>query len=182
MSLYAAGLRGRDCCATRRGMGYWCCAQLDGRRERLALHCLGLAGYTVYQPRIKASRHTSVALFPSYAFVLIDLQWHAARWSPGVLRLITNGGEGPAHVPDRIIDELRSREGRDGLIALPRPPRPSGRFQPGDRVRITDGPLTGLVGMVAGMRPHQRIEVLLQMLGSLQRVELATAAVKPARE
>jgi hypothetical protein len=36
--------------------------------------------------------------------------------------------------------------------------------------------------MVAGMRPHQRIEVLLQMLGSLQRVELATAAVKPARE
>ena len=64
----------------------------------------------------------------------------------GVLRLITNGGEGPAHVPDRIIDELRAREGRDGLITLPRQPRPGDRFQPGDRVRITGGPLTGLVG------------------------------------
>ena len=160
-------------------MSYWCCGQLDRRRERLALHCLGLAGYTVYQPRIKAPRHTSVALFPSYAFVLIQLQWHAARWAPGVVRLITNGGEGPAHVPDRIIEELRAREGRDGLITLPPPPRPGDRFQPGDKVRVTTGPLTGFVGLVEGMRPHQRVEVLLQMLGGLQRVELATAAVKP---
>jgi transcription antitermination factor NusG len=158
---------------TSSGMSYWCCAQVDRRRERLALHCLALSGFQTYVPRIRAPQRTSTPLFPSYAFVRIELQWHAVRWSPGVLRLITNGGEGPAHVPDRIIDELRSREGRDGLIALPRSPHPGDRFQRGDKVRVTTGPLTGFVGLVESMRAHQRVEVLLQMLGSLQRVELA---------
>jgi transcriptional antiterminator RfaH len=105
---------------------------------------------------------------------------HTAQLAPGVIRLITNGGEGPAHVPDRIIEELRSREGRDGLITLPAPRRPGDQFRPGDKVRVTTGPLTGFTGLVEGMRPHQRVEVLLQMLGSLQRVELAVAGVRLA--
>jgi len=62
-------------------------------------------------------------LFPGYCFVFIELQWHAARWSPGTLGLIM-AGDGPAHVPEGVIDEIRSRE-RDGLIELPRPPRSS---------------------------------------------------------
>ena len=33
-------------------LSHWACAQLHAHHERLALHCLGLAGYTVYQPRI----------------------------------------------------------------------------------------------------------------------------------
>jgi hypothetical protein len=45
-------------------MGSWRCAQLDGRREAFALHCLTLAGYETYQPRIQSSRRNSVALFP----------------------------------------------------------------------------------------------------------------------
>ena len=53
-------------------------------------------------------RHTIVAqaapLFPGYAFVLIELQWHAARWSPGVHRLVLDGLQ-PA-VPDKVIAEL----------------------------------------------------------------------------
>jgi transcription antitermination factor NusG len=157
-------------------MAYWCCAQLNQRRERLALHCLGLAGHTVYQPRVRAAQKTTAALFPSYVFILIELQWHTARWSPGVVRLIQNGGEEPAHVPDRIIEELRGRE-RGGLIVLPPPPSPTPtrRFRSGDRVRIADGPLSGFVGLVAGMRPRERVEVLLQLLG---RVELEAAAVE----
>jgi transcriptional antiterminator RfaH len=95
------------------------------------------------------------------------------RWSgfvsPGVTRLNQNGGVEPARVPDRIIDGLRARE-RGGLFVLPPPP-----FQPGNRVRITHGPLVGFSGLVAGMRPHQRIEILLQMLG---RVELVATAVE----
>jgi hypothetical protein len=31
------------------------------------------------------------ALLPRYAFVLIELQWHAARWSLGVVRLVLDG-------------------------------------------------------------------------------------------
>jgi transcriptional antiterminator RfaH len=142
----------------------------------LALHCLGLAGYRSYVPRIAGPRKTSVALFPTYVFISIDLQWHTARWAPGVWKLIM-AGEQPARVPDRVLDELRSRE-RDGLVELPPPPRlqPLGpKFKSGDQVRISGGPFSGLVGLVDGLRPRQRVEILLATLG---RVEMATSAVE----
>jgi hypothetical protein len=37
-------------------MSYWACAQLETNRERLALHCLGLAGFETYLPRIRDQR------------------------------------------------------------------------------------------------------------------------------
>ena len=37
----------------------WCCARLHGRHERLATHCLNLAGHAVYQPRIRSPRRGS---------------------------------------------------------------------------------------------------------------------------
>ena len=59
-------------------------------REALALHCLGLAGFVTYCPRLRAQRlshgrriEMRPLLFPGYCFVWIELQWHAARWSPG---------------------------------------------------------------------------------------------------
>jgi transcriptional antiterminator RfaH len=102
-------------------MSYWACAQLEANRERLALHCLGLRGFEVYLPRLRVKRITpgcntnvqAPALFPGYTLVLIELQWRAARWSPGVLRLVLDGDR-PARVPDEVIAELRGRE-RNGL-------------------------------------------------------------------
>jgi hypothetical protein len=59
---------------------------------------------------------------------------------------------------------LRGRE-RGGLIELPRPPG----LKRGDRVRITRGLFTGQVALFDGMRGHERVAVLLALLG---RVEL----------
>jgi transcription antitermination factor NusG len=158
---------------------YWAAAQLQPQRERLALHCLAGAGYTVYLPRLRQHRvshgrriETTPALFPGYAFVLIELQWHAARWAPGVTRIVLDGAA-PARVPDAVIAEIRSRE-RGGLVELP------ARFRPGDQVRVLRGPLARLVGLYAGMRPRERVEVLLAILGGAQRVTLAADAVEPA--
>jgi transcription antitermination factor NusG len=159
-------------------MAYWACAQIDGRHEALALRCLSIAGYNTYQPRVRSARRVSEPLFPSYVFITIQLQWHSARWAPGMRRIILAGDQ-PAHVPDAVIDGLRARE-RNGLVVLPRPPSSAPQFRPGDEVRIRSGPLTGLSGLVSGMR--QRVEVLLKMLGGLQRVELSAADVEPARE
>jgi transcriptional antiterminator RfaH len=109
-------------------------------------------------------------LFPGYAFVLIQLQWHAARWAPGVAMLIMDGDH-PARVPDGVITEIRGRE-RNGLIDLPRP-----GLRRGDRVRILHGPFAGRLALYAGMKPRERVEVLLSLLGGQQRVELPAADI-----
>lgn len=75
-----------------------------------------------------------------------------------------------------VITELHARERPNGLVVLPPPaPLSAPRFRLGDRVRITDGPLTGFSGPVDGMRPRQRVEILLELLG---RVELVASAVE----
>jgi transcription antitermination factor NusG len=82
----------------------------------------------------------------------------------------------PARVPDAIIAGLRAREGADGLIELPRPPG----LKRGDAVRVIHGPLQGLLGLYEGMKPHERVAVLLQFLGSQQRTVLPANAIELA--
>jgi hypothetical protein len=54
---------------------YWCCAQVEPRRERLASDCLALAGYQVYQPLLREQRCShgrkitvTPPLFPAICF------------------------------------------------------------------------------------------------------------------
>ena len=162
-------------------MSYWCACRLQVHREALALHCLGLNGYETYYPRLRDRRirfgrtiENRPPLFPCYAFVLIELQWHAARWTPGIFGLIMDGA-GPAKVPDGVIAEVRLRE-VNGLIELPEPP-----LRRGARVRILRGPFTGHLAIFADMKPRQRVEILLQLLGGEQRVTLAKKDIKVVR-
>jgi transcription antitermination factor NusG len=60
----------------------------------------------------------SARFSPGNAFLLIQLQWHAARWCPGVVRLVMDGLQ-PAKVPDAVIEEIRGREHK-GAIGLPK--------------------------------------------------------------
>jgi transcriptional antiterminator RfaH len=128
-------------------------------------------GFTLSGP--SRAREKSTWLFPGYAFVWIELQWHAARWSPGVIRLVSSGGAEPAKVPVSVIDDLKSRE-RNGFVVLP---QPSG-LKRGDKVQITHGPLNGSIANFEGMRPHQRVAILLTILGGQQRVELPKANIR----
>jgi len=163
-------------------MAYWCAARLQPHREALALHCLGLAGYTTYYPRLRERRirhgrrvEIRPPLFPGYAFIAIELQWHAARWTAGIINLIMDG-VGPAHVPDGVIDEIRRRE-VGGLIELAPPPA----LRRGARVRILHGPFTGHLAIFTDMRPRQRVEILLRLLGGEQRVTLAKKDIEVVR-
>jgi hypothetical protein len=40
------------------------------------------------------------------------------------------------------------------------------------------GPLQDQIGLLAALRPHERVLVLLQLLGGQQRVELARGAIE----
>jgi len=158
---------------------YWACAQLEPQRERLATHCLALGGFEVYCPRLREqvrNRGRKIVrtppLFPGYAFVLIVSAWWTARWSPGVRRLVMDG-EQPARVPDEVIADIRSRE-RNGLVELPKPRG----LMSGMKVRVISGPLHDQIGLLALLKPHERVLVLLQLLGGQQRVELARNAIE----
>ena len=39
-------------------------------------------------------------------------------------------------------------------------------------MRVVSGPLSEQIGMLAALRPHERVLVLLHLLGGQQRVEL----------
>jgi transcriptional antiterminator RfaH len=162
-------------------MPYWCCVQTAPAREAAAKHFLHLAGYgEIYLPRLRVvSRRQGrrvvqkLPLFPSYLFLLVTAGWWSARWCPGVARIITHGGVEPAHVPDELIKSLRARE-IDGAVELPKPPG----LKPGARLKITTGPLADHVAILVRMKPRERIEALLQLLGSEQKVTLARSAVE----
>jgi transcriptional antiterminator RfaH len=160
-------------------MPYWCCAQLMPSKAALALHCLAAAGYTTYYPRLREQRRSfgrtievRPPLFLNYAFVQIELQWYSARWAAGVCKLLMGGDGRPAVVSEVIISEIRARE-RNGLVELPKP-----QLVPGAKVRIVSGPLSGIEGLYAGMKPRERVEILLRLLGGQQRVMLPKDAIE----
>jgi transcriptional antiterminator RfaH len=159
-------------------VAYWTAAQLEPNRERITLHLLTRENFTVYAPRLRVRRtvrgrreDTEAPLFPGYCFVWIELQWHRARWCPGVVRLIMEGLR-PAKVSDAVIEEIRGRE-RNGAIELPQR-----LLKPGDRVRLLAGPFQGHLAIYAGMSGSERVAVLLQILGGQQRATLAQRDVE----
>jgi transcriptional antiterminator RfaH len=163
-------------------MPYWCAARLQPHREALALHCLGLGGFTVYYPRLRDQRfrhgrkvELRPPLFPGYAFISVVSSWWAARWAAGVINLIMDGAA-PARVPDAVIAEIRGRE-VGGLIELV----PPASLRRGVRVRILRGPFSGHLAIFADMKPRQRVEILLQLLGGEQRMTLAKKDIEVVR-
>jgi len=64
-----------------------------------------------------------------------------------------------------VITELRQREVR-GLIDLRRP------LQLGDTVRVARGPFRNQLGIYAGQASHERVAVLLTLLGGQHRVTM----------
>ena len=155
----------------------WTCVQTEMRRERIAQEHLTRAGFTIYLPRIKIRRpgHAPkiTPLFPSYLFAHIDLsRWISMRWSIAVLRILMDG-ERPARVPERIIMEVRKREGRDGLIDL----TPHSPLRKGAKVIVMRGSFKGLEGVFEATSPHDRVQILLSLLGQAVPVELPAADV-----
>jgi transcriptional antiterminator RfaH len=160
-------------------VAYWTAAQLEPNRERFALHMLVRENFIVYAPRLRERRiirgrreECETPLFPGYVFIQIVLQWSRARWCPGITRLVMDGIQ-PAKVSDAVIEEIRGRE-RNGAIELPKPRR----FKPGDQVRVISGPFGGHIGLYAGMKSHERVAVLLRLLGGQQRTELPADAIE----
>ena len=158
-------------------MSYWGVARTVVLCEQIVCRRLERIGFETYFPRVEVERRSqknrlykrAEPLFHAYIFVRLVLQWHEVRRTPDVTQIVMQGGV-PAQLDDAIVEALKARAGPDGLIRLPR--RGGLTFRRGDRIRVRGGPLTGRVGIFEGMRSHERVAVLLSLLGAPQRVEL----------
>jgi transcriptional antiterminator RfaH len=164
---------------------HWHVVQTHSRAEEKAAVHLLRQGYDIYLPRyLKRRRHARrsesipAPLFPRYLFVSFDR--HVQRWRPiqstiGVSRLVCNG-ETPASVPEEIIAELRGRENEGGFVRLER----RSRFARGDQIRVVDGIFHACLGLFEDMVDHERVAILLDLLGRKVRVVLHGDAVAAA--
>jgi transcription antitermination factor NusG len=114
-------------------------------------------------------------LFPAYCFTRIEMQCHAIRQCPGVIRPVTIGDDEPVHVPDEVIDALRKRE-RNGAIDLPTRRGPQAP-KIGDRVKIVFGLFAGHSGVFTKVS-RQQVGVLLLMFKAQRQVRLQRGAVE----
>lgn len=151
-------------------MTYWAVAMTKSCSENITQFNLNRQEFETYLPKylIKVGKEFKIKiLFPRYIFVKIKLQWHSINGTRGIIRLIMNETK-PAQISERIIHDLKSREDSKGMIVLPSAPK----FTSGQAVRVVKGPLEGYIGLYEGMRPNERIRVLIQMLGQTVPIEL----------
>lgn len=157
-------------------MAYWSVAQTESQREGVAANFLKQGEFETYLPKIvtkNGSRERVVPLFPTYIFVRVIDRWWSIRWSIGVLRVLM-ADEHPAIVDDKIVRAIQKREGENGLVKLPKPPR----LIRGQPIHITSGSFVGRVGVYDGMIGTDRVRVLLNLLGRSVPVSLRTADIQ----
>jgi transcription elongation factor/antiterminator RfaH len=149
---------------------------------RAELH-LGAQGFRTYLPRIqKTIRHARklktvrAPLFPGYLFVILDLErdrWLSVRSTMGVSRLVTTQDGGPVPVPVGIVESLIERTD-DDLMRL------DTELVKGQSVRVLSGPFADLIGTLARLDGAGRVQVLLQLMGTVVPVALHRSALAPA--
>ncbi len=169
-------------------MNRWYCAYTKPHAEVWARTNLWDRGFEVYLPQYRKRRrharrtdYVSAPLFPRYLFVSADLETGVFRgitFARGVSHLVSFGGQA-AIVPEQVIAEIRAYEGEDGLVDIDRGQGAASRYQPGDRVRVSEGPMVDSVGIFQAPTDDQRVFILLNLLGREVRVRVDASALSP---
>lgn len=158
----------------------WYLIYTKPREEEVAKINLERQGYTVYLPlayqhrrRLYRREQIIAPLFPRYLF--IELAQYIDNWSPirstlGVSSLVRFGME-PAVVPEELVNLLKVRVGPEGVIDL----TATAGFKPGSRVRIAEGGMTGYEGIFLASSSHDRVVILLDIVGKQVRVQVDAA-------
>lgn len=153
------------------GATTWFVAQLRPNCRALAERHLARQDFVTFCPTVRRTARRAgrfaereSPLFPGYLFVGAGpaQDWQAINGTRGVTRLVSGGREeSPARIAPALIAALRDRHCDE-----------SGAEQvaPGDRVELLRGPFADFVATVETVAPHQRIWVMLDVLGKATRV------------
>jgi len=129
----------------------------------------------VVEMRSGQKRKSERKFFPGYVLVhmeMSDAAWHLVKAVPGSLGFL--GGANPAPISDKQADAIlqRVQEGADK-------PKPKTLFEPGEVVRVTEGPFADFNGVVEEVNYEKsRLRVAVLIFGRSTPVELEFSQVE----
>ena len=155
----------------------WFTVYTKPRQEQVALDHLQRQGFRCLLPMAvnpyqrRSARDPRIEpLFPRYLFLnaVADQQsLGPVRSTRGVATLVRFGME-LARLPETVIEAInRRREPETGLVRLDPVP-----VEPGDKVKVFDGPLAGLEGIFKERKGERRALLLAMLLGTESTVEV----------
>lgn len=154
----------------------WYAVHTQARAEAKARLHLERQGFLTYLPRYRKQRRHArridvvpAPLFPRYLFIAAaDKQrWRAIQSTIGVSHLVCVGDR-PAEVQDSVVVALQNLHDAEGFVVLETSPR----FAPGEPVRVTGGAFANFIGLYEGLTDHQRVAILLDLLGRKVRMSI----------
>ncbi len=131
----------------------------------------------VIEMREGQKRRSDRKFFPGYVLVQMELDdetWHLVKDVPRVMGFIGGTSDRPAPISDREAQAIldRVQEGTEK-------PRPKVLFEPGEVVRITEGPFNDFNGVVEEVDYEKsRLRVAVSIFGRSTPVELEFGQVE----
>ncbi|GJM11284.1 MAG: transcription termination/antitermination protein NusG [Lysobacteraceae bacterium] len=131
----------------------------------------------VVEMRGGQKRRSERKFFPGYVLVQMDMDdetWHLVKDVPKVMGFIGGTADRPAPITEREADAILQRV-QDGTDK----PRPKVLFEPGELVRVVDGPFNDFNGVVEEVNYEKsRLRVAVLIFGRSTPVELEFGQVE----
>ncbi|MBR9856985.1 MAG: transcription termination/antitermination protein NusG [Gammaproteobacteria bacterium] len=131
----------------------------------------------VVEMRAGQKRKSERKFFPGYVLVQMqmnDATWHLVRSIPRVMGFIGGTPERPAPISDKEADAILNRL-QDAIDK----PKPKTLFEPGEVVRVSDGPFADFNGVVESVDYEKsRVKVSVLIFGRSTPVELEFGQVE----
>lgn len=131
----------------------------------------------VVEIRAGQKRKSERKFFPGYVLVEMELDddsWHLVKETPRVLGFIGGTAEKPAPITEKEAQEIlhRIEEGAEK-------PKPKTLFEPGEMVRVIEGPFNDFNGVVEKVNYEKsRLQVSVLIFGRSTPVELEFGQVE----
>ena len=133
----------------------------------------------VVEMKAGQKRKSERKFFPGYVLVqmeLSDATWHLIKKTPRVMGFIGGKADRPAPISDNELQSILRRID-DSLEK----PKPKTIFEPGEIVRVADGPFNDFNGTVEEVNYEKnRLQVAVSIFGRSTPVELEFSQVEKA--
>lgn len=122
-------------------------------------------------------RTTERKFFPGYVLVQMEMNedtWHLVKSTPKVMGFIGGTPDKPAPISDKEAEKILNR-----VTESVEKPRPKTLFEPGEAVRVKEGPFADFNGVVEEVNyDKNRLRVAVLIFGRSTPVELEFSQVE----